>query len=101
VIYVRPNGAMKIGPFLGKWIVYTLIVSLLAGYMAKITLTAEADFLSVFRVVGTAAWLAYAWAEPADSIWKGKPWGITLRALVDGLVYALLTAAAFAWLWPR
>jgi hypothetical protein len=55
----------------------------------------------VFRVIGTAAWLAYAWQAPADSIWKGVPWSSTVKTLVDGLIYALLTAGTFAWLWPR
>jgi hypothetical protein len=101
VLYIQPNGPVKIGPFLGKWLLYSFIVSLVAGYLAKSALAADADYLAVFRVVGTAAWLAYAWSEPADSIWKGKPWAVTIRSLADGLVYALLTAGAYAWLWPR
>jgi hypothetical protein len=100
VVYVRPNGAVKLGPFLGKWFVYTVLVGLLAGYVAMATLPPGAEYLSVFRVVGASAWLAYAWQSPADSIWMGKPWSLTLRGMVDGLVYALLTAGTFAWLWP-
>ena len=100
-IYIKPNGMIKLGPFLGKWVVYTLVVGLLAGYVARFTLLPGAPFLNVFRVVGTAAWLAYAWQSPADSIWKGKPWIVAFRDMVDGLVYALITAAVFGWLWPR
>jgi hypothetical protein len=47
------------------------------------------------QVIGASAWLAYAWGSPAESIWKGKPWTSTFRYLVDGLVYASLTAGAF------
>ena len=101
VIYVRPNGAPKLGPFLGKWVLYSLVISLLAGYVARSALAPGAAYLSVFQIVGASAWLAYAWQSPSDSIWKGKPWSVTFRAMVDGLIYAALTAGSFAWLWPR
>ncbi len=101
VLYVKPNGAPQIGPFLLNWIVYTIVVSALAGYLAQSTLTTGAAYLKVFQVVGASAWLAYAWQGPSDSIWKGKPWVITFRGMVDGLIYAALTAGTFAWLWPR
>lgn len=101
VVYIRPNGPPSIGPFLLKWVLYTIVVSALAAYMATFTLTTGAAYLAVFRVVGTSAWLAYAWQSPSDSIWKGKPWVVTFRGMFDGLIYALLTAGVFAWLWPR
>jgi hypothetical protein len=100
VIWVRPNGKPQIGAFLGKWVVYILVVSFFAGYMARATLGPGSAYLNVFQVVGASAWLAYAWASPADSIWAGKPWVSTARTLVDGFVYACLTAGSFAWLWP-
>jgi len=100
VLYVGCPGSIKLGPFLGKWIAYSFVVSLLAGYIARATLVPGAEYLSVFQVVGVSAWLAYSWQSPSDSIWKHKPWSITLRSMFDGLVYALLTAGSFAWLWP-
>jgi hypothetical protein len=100
VLYIKPPGQIQLGPFLFKWIAYTAVLSAIAGYVAWAVLPAGASYLEVFRVVGTAAWLGYAWQGPSDSIWKGQPWRITLRAMGDGLVYALVTAASFAWLWP-
>jgi hypothetical protein len=101
VLYIRESGMPKIGPFLGKWVLYSAVVTALAAYMAWSTAHKGDTYLHVFRIVGTSAWLAYAWASPSDSIWKGKPWAITVRALFDGLIYASLTAGIFAWLWPR
>jgi hypothetical protein len=101
VLYVRANGPMKLGPFLGQWVLYSVLVSCLAAYVARATLTPGVEYLRVFQVVGVSAWLAYAWQGPSDSIWKGKPWAITVRGMFDGLVYALLTAGAFGWLWPK
>jgi hypothetical protein len=101
VIYIRKPGPIQIGPFLMKWVIYTLVVSALCGYFARFTLPPGVDYMKVFHVVGMAAWLAYSWQGPADSIWKGKPWVSTFRYMVDGLVYALITAGTFGWLWPR
>ena len=100
VMYVRENGPVQLGPFLGKWFLYSLVVSLLAAYLARATVAPGAEYLQVFQVVGAAAWLAYAWAIPSDSIWMGKRWSSTFVYMIDGLIYAALTAGAFAWLWP-
>jgi len=100
VLYLRPAGVQKLGPHLLRWVLYTLCVGLLAGYIARCTLGPGVDAMVVFRVVAGASWLAYAWQSPSDSIWKGKPWVVTFREMVDGLVYASITGAAFAWLWP-
>jgi len=100
VMWIRANGQMQLGPFLRNWVIYTVLVSALVAYLARATLAPGAEYLSVFQVVGATAWLAYSWQSPADSIWKGKPWICTVRTLFDGLVYALLTAGAFSWLWP-
>lgn len=101
VMYLRPNGNVKLGPFLGQWVAYTIAVGFVVAYLAHATLTTGAPYLHVFQVVGASAWLAYSWQGPSDSIWKGKPWISSFRGMVDGLVYAALTAGAFAWLWPR
>jgi hypothetical protein len=100
VMFVRENGAVQLGPFLGKWFAYSLVVSLVVGYLARATVVPGAPYLDVFQVVGVAAWLAYAWAIPSDSIWIGKRWSSTFLYMFDGLVYAALTAGAYAWLWP-
>jgi hypothetical protein len=101
VLYVRPSGMIKIGPFLAQWVVYTFAVSCVVAYLARVVLDPHATFLGAFRVVGTTAWLAYAWQSPSDAIWKSKPWSVAFGEMFDGLVYALLTAAVFAWFWPR
>lgn len=100
ILYVGRKGPVQLGPFLGKWIAYSLVVSLIVGYVARATMPAGAPYLDFFQIAGLSAWLAYSWQGPSDSIWKHKPWRITFRGMFDGLVYALLTAGSFAWLWP-
>jgi hypothetical protein len=51
--------------------------------------------------VGAVGFLAYAAALAPPSIWMGKPWKITWKEMFDGLLYGLVTAGTFGWLWPR
>lgn len=101
VLHVRANGAVKLGPFLGKWVLYTFIVSLLVGYVARATFGPGVQYLRGFQLVGATSWLAYAWQAAQDSIWMGRPWSVTLRPMFDDLVYAAITAGPFAWSWPK
>jgi hypothetical protein len=100
LLAVMPNGPMSMGKFLGQWMGYCLLVSLVVGYLAGVTTPAGAEALHVFRVVGTAGLLAYCFANVVDSIWKGYPWGVTCKHMIDGAIYALVAAGVFAWLWP-
>jgi hypothetical protein len=47
------------------------------------------------------AFLGYGAGSIPGGIWMGKPWVVVFKELVDGLLYGLLTAGAFGWLWPR
>jgi hypothetical protein len=88
------------GPLV-QWFVYSLVVGVFAAYVSGRALPVGAHYLAVFRFAGVTAFLAYSLALSQISIWYHRPWGITLRATVDGLIYALLTAGTFGWLWPR
>jgi len=96
-----PNGPMKMGKTLGLWFVYCLVVSFFLAYLAGHTVASGATYLAVFRVVGATAFMAYGLGQVVNSIWMGIPWANTVRAVFDGLVYALVTAGCFGWLWPR
>lgn len=99
VLYIRQAGPMQLGPFLGKWFAYSLALTAVVAYLARAELPATAGHAAVFRLVGTATWLAYSWQGPAASIWKGVPWANTFKDMFDGLIYAVVTAGVFAWLW--
>jgi hypothetical protein len=83
------------------WFLYSVVVSIFAGYVAGAALPMGASYLDVFRFAGTTAFAAYALALPQHSIWWKRSWGTTVRSMIDGLVYGCLTAGAFGWLWPR
>src|SRR5690606_17539728 len=55
VLWVAPNAAPNMGKLLASWLVYTLVISVFAGYLASHTVARGASDLAVFRVVGTVA----------------------------------------------
>ncbi|MBI5865371.1 MAG: hypothetical protein HZB38_12855 [Planctomycetes bacterium] len=98
---VLPPGGLNIGRSLACWFVFCLIVGVLAAYVGWHTLGAGAAYRAVFRITGAAAVLGYAIGHLQDSIWKGAKWGTTAKFIFDGIVYALVTAGTFGWLWPH
>ncbi len=101
VFTVMPNDSMGMGRNLLLWFLYCAAVGLFAAYVAGRALPPGAPYLSVFRFAGVAAFLGYAVALWQMSIWYYRAWSTTFKATVDGLIYALLTAGTFGWLWPR
>ena len=98
---VRPSGPIAMGKFLGQWFVFCLVIGFFTAYVCAHTLAAGTNYLQVFRVAGTVAFMSYGLGNLANGIWKGQPWGMTIKEVVDGLVYGLLTAGTFGWLWPK
>lgn len=98
---VLPAGPPGMGKQLAMWFAYSVLLGVFAGYVAGIVYGPGAPYMAVFRITGTVAFAGYALGLWQNSIWFGKAWSITLKATLDGLIYALLTAGAFGWLWPR
>jgi hypothetical protein len=98
---ILPNGPVVLPKFLGLWFAYCLVVGLFVAYLSAHTVAHGAPYPHVFRVVGSAAFLAYGIGTLSNAIWKSFPWKMVLLETFDGLIYALLTAGTFGWLWPR
>lgn len=87
--------------YLGQWFLYCVVIGIFVAYVTGRTRGPGTQYLEIFRVAGPTAFLGYAAAPIHDSIYKGRPWDVTLKHVFDGLIYALLTAGTFGWLWPR
>jgi hypothetical protein len=98
---ILANGFPVMPKYLAMWFVYCLTVGFFVAYLAAHTISPGTDYLAVFRVVGTAAFLAYGLGHLSNGIWKGQTWSATIKEVIDGLIYGLLTAGTFGWLWPR
>ena len=65
-----------------------------AGYLANFSGLLHVDGLIAQRVgYGLALW--------QQSIWYKIAWGTTIKSTIDSLIYGLLTAGVFGWLWPE
>jgi hypothetical protein len=100
ILTIWPGGSPSMVTNLVQWFIYSLVVGIFAAYVAGRALGPGAPYLAVFRFAGVTAFACYAIAGWQDSIWFKRSWSTTLKNTFDGLVYALLTAGTFGWLWP-
>lgn len=101
VVFTVFPSAMNMTKNLIGWFVYLLVVGLFAAYVAGRALPAGSPYLSVFRFVGVTAFLAYTLALWQMTIWYNRALMTSIKITVDGLIYGLLTAGMFGWLWPK
>ena len=101
LLTVRASGAPAMGKSLAMWFVFTLVIGVIAAYVASRTLPAAATFGQVARITGVAALLAYGGGSVQAGIWMGKPWSSVAKELLDAVIYAVVTGATFGWLWPH
>jgi len=97
---VLPSGPPAMGASLAKWFVYCILIGVFAAYVTGRAVGPGTDYRVVFRFAGTVAFAGYSLGLMQGSIWMGRSWSTTLKSMFDGLIYALLTAGTFGWLWP-
>jgi uncharacterized membrane protein (DUF4010 family) len=101
VMTVMPNGRMSMTGNLVQWFLYCVVVSFFAAYVASRALPGGTEYLRVFQLIGATAFVGYTLALYQMSIWYRRSWSLTVKSTVDGLIYGLLTAGTFGWLWPH
>jgi hypothetical protein len=99
-----PIGSLTIWkkrPDMGLNMVCTLlfftVANFVIAYLAGTAINPGADFMSVFRFVGTAGILTYGTANILNGIWFGRKMAADI---IDGIAYGLITGLIFAALWP-
>ncbi len=97
-ITIMPSGLPVMGPKLLLMFAYNIAVAIVCAYFVSRTLAPDAEYLAIFRVSGTVAFVAYGMAYVQESIWFGRPWSATIKTFLDALIYSLLTGGAFGWL---
>ena len=100
IVTIFPNGMPPMGKLMAQQISFFLFGSILIAYCATLALGPGAEYMSVFRLVSAIGFLAFGWANIPLSIWFGHQWSATAKYLLDGLIYGLVVAGSFAWLWP-
>jgi hypothetical protein len=98
---IMPSGKPSMLPQFVGWFAYCTVVGIFAAYIAGRALGPGAHYRAVFRFAGATAFIGYSLALWQQTIWYHKSVSTTLKQTFDGLVYALVTAGMFGWLWPR
>jgi hypothetical protein len=101
IVTIRAGMSPSMAPYLFQWFVYSIVIGIIAAYVASRALQGETHYLAVFRFVGVTAFACYAVGGWQESIWYSRSWATTLKNTFDALLYALVTAGTFGWLWPR
>jgi hypothetical protein len=101
MLTIWPGGRPSMTKSLVQWFVFSLIVGVFAAYVTGRALGPGVPYLAVFRFAGFTAFACYCVAGWQDSIWFKRSWGRTLKNTIDGLIYGLVTAGTFGWLWPE
>ena len=96
ILGCKPN----FGANLGLVFVFYLVVGVCVAYITSQSQAAGAECASVFQVACATAILAYCAGGIAGAFFMGKPKRFMFTDFIDGVVYGLITAATFAWLWP-
>jgi hypothetical protein len=100
IMTVMPTGMPNMGKQLLLWFVFLVWIAGIVAYVVTRTLPAGVEYLHVFQIAGTVAWMGYGMSSIADGVWFGRPWGSVFKTLFDAFIYACLTAGAFAWQFP-
>jgi hypothetical protein len=79
---------------------HNIAVATAVAFIASWFLAPGSSFSEVFTALSVVAALGYTGPLPSQAIWFGRTWSSTLKEIFDGIVYGVVTAAVFAWLWP-
>jgi len=100
VIVMPKSQMLNMGPTLGKNFIYLLVMAVVVAYLGATTLPMGTEYLKVFQVTGTAALLGHSMGAFPKVIFWGWSRAAATKEFLDGVVYALVTAGVFGWLWP-
>lgn len=100
IMTTAPGAPPPMSVTLTKWFIYCVVVSLFVAYVASRSLPLGTEYMQVFRITATTAFMAYSFAVVQNWIWWMKEGGATFRTMIDGLAYALATAGVFGSMWP-
>ncbi len=105
-----PTPLTMSGKMAGTFVVY-LVASALIGYLTRVAIHAAPDvassslppasFAKVFQIAATGGVLAYCFSFIPSALWWGSYKRTIVANVIDGLVYAAITGAIFAWRWPH
>ena len=96
-----PPGGISMARNMVLWFIHVVIVNIFVAYITSRACAVGTPYIQVFRFAGATAFIAFVVALWQMVIWYNREVSITIKETIDGLIYALLVAGVFGWLWPR
>ena len=97
---LRSTGAPAMGGTLLQWFAFTLVIAAAAGALALQSFGIDGNPRQAAHLVGIVSLLVYAGGNVPEGIWMGRPWISVLKHVIDGVIYGVISAVTFLWLWP-
>ncbi len=98
---LAPSGVPNMGKSLGQWFLMTLVVAIIAAFLATQLFGLDPTRArAAAKLVGAVSFIAYGIGEIPQSIWMHHPWSATAKYFIDATLYAVGSAFVFYWLWP-
>lgn len=101
IVLIKKGKSLSMARPLVQYFIWVLVIEIFVAYVTSRTVPANGDYLDVFQIAGTTAILGFAGAVIPNSIWFFRPWVVSIKEVIDGILYGLLSAGVFGWLWPR
>lgn len=100
-VTLKANGMPNMGKSLSLWFLYSLFVAAVVAFLAAQNVGLAPDHAHIgAHLVGVITFIAYGFGSVQEGIWMGKPLSSVVKYLLDSLIYAVISAATFYWLWP-
>ena len=97
---LRPSGEFSMGKPLLLWFLLTLVVAAFGGLQAWQYVGPGGSPGAAGHLVGMMSLGVYVLGGVSEGIWMGRSWTSVALYALDGLIYSVLSALIFMWLWP-
>ena len=100
-VTLAPNGPYNMGKSLGLWFLWSLIIAVVAAFLATQLFGLDpARARAAAKLVGAVTFIAHGFGTMQESIWMARPWSSSAKYLLDAALYAVGSGFVFFWLWP-
>jgi hypothetical protein len=100
-VTIMANGLPNMGKYLGIWFVWSLVVAAVAAYLAaRVYGLDHTHARAAAKLAGAVTFIGHGFGTVSESIWGGRPWGQSVKYLLDAALYAIGSGLVFCWLWP-